>query len=113
MTADLRRFYQVRLSHVETGEEDLYEVADMVALMPRGGAIGEWIGGASAITAEVEAMDRVEYAAIVPHLPKNSKVKPRGYPDGIRAIEAREAIAREKQQRTMRQLRAQRARSRG
>lgn len=88
-------------------------VAHYVAYMPRGGAIGEWLGGTAAISDVVEALRQVEWASVAPHLPKGSKVKPREYPEGIRKQEERDAAKRAQQHRAMRQLREVRRRNRG
>lgn len=61
MTADLRRYYGVRLSDMYAGKEDPLEVADMLANVPRGGAVHQWTGGWGAITSEDEALRRIEY----------------------------------------------------
>lgn len=89
--ADLRRFYNVRLSGIYDGSEDVIEVSNMVAHMPRGGAIGEWLGGPMAVTAEVEALWENTYILTAVNSEKPKKVKPREFPEGIRTIQEREA----------------------
>lgn len=64
------------------GREDVLEVADMAANLPRGGAVGEWFGGALAITGEVEAL--WELSHILAQVNSKKKVKPRAMPDGVR-----------------------------
>lgn len=91
LAADLRRFFGVRLSDVWVGKEDVLEVADYAANLPRGGAVGEWYGGGMAITAEVEAMWEANYLLAVAVAEKPKKVKPRKMPEGIRTVEARAA----------------------
>lgn len=90
----MRRFYGVRLSDMYAGCEGVLEVAAMVAHMPRGGAIGEWFGGALAITAEVEALWEQAYILTVVNSDKPKKVKPRPMPEGVRDREEREAKKR-------------------
>lgn len=104
VTADLRRFYQVRLSDIEIGEEDTLEVAHCAAHLPRGGAVGEWLGGSDAVTAEVEALWAVEFAAYAPHLKSNSNAKPREFPPGVRELERREDKKRQTARRNMRRF---------
>ncbi|MBK0420155.1 hypothetical protein JD276_14045 [Leucobacter sp. CSA1] len=82
VAADLRRFFGVRLSDMYAGVEDVLEVAHMVTHMPRGGAISEWLGGWGAVTAEDEALRRIEYVLIAVNSKK--KPKPPKPPEGVR-----------------------------
>lgn len=65
-----------------TGREDPLEVAHYVAHMPRGGALGAWIGGESAITGEEDMLRWVEHAVWASQSSKPKQVKPRPYPEG-------------------------------
>lgn len=67
------------------GLEDVREVADMAAHLPRGGAVGEWFGGMMAVTAEVEAVWELSYISAMAATDKPKKVKPRPYPEGVRS----------------------------
>lgn len=60
MVADLRRFFGVSLYRMYAGWESVREVADMAANLPRGSAVYEWLGGWGAVSAEDEALRRVE-----------------------------------------------------
>ncbi|KKI20561.1 MULTISPECIES: hypothetical protein [unclassified Leucobacter] len=108
--ADLRRYYSVWLSDMYAGRIDPVEIADCVALVPRGGAIGQWLGKADAVTLEAEILNDVWYAALAPHLGPKSKVKPRELPEGVREMNRKAAAARAKQQSSVAQLQAQRRR---
>lgn len=50
--------------------------------MPRGGAVGEWFGGWGAVTAEDEALRRIEYVLVATNAKK--KPKPPKPPEGVR-----------------------------
>lgn len=77
----------MRMVDVWAGREDVGEVADMIAHVPRGSAIGEWIGGHLAITAEVEAAWETSY--ILAAVNSKKKTKPRPMPEGVRAVKAK------------------------
>lgn len=94
LAADLRRFYGVRLSDMYAGNEDVLEVAHMAAHMPSGGAVGEWYGGAIAVSAEVLAL--WELSHIVAQVNSEKKVKPRAMPEGVRDAEHKRAKALDK-----------------
>jgi hypothetical protein len=79
-------------------------VADCAAHVPRGGAIGQAVGGAMAVTAETEALWGVEYAVVMSAwLGKGQRPKPREYPEGT-------AAQKTKRDRVIAQARAYRAR---
>lgn len=64
------------------GREEVLEVAHMVAHVPRGGAMSEWVGGWVSVTDEGEALRHIEYAIVA----TNSKRKPKrpNPPEGVR-----------------------------
>lgn len=91
--ADLARFYGFTWHDVETGRVPLVSAANCVAHVPRGGAIGEWIGGALAVTAEVEAVMNLTYVSMMAASDKPKKVKRPEFPAGVREQRRREAYA--------------------
>lgn len=102
LAADLRRFFGVRLSDVWVGKEDMLEVAHCAANLPRGSAVSEWYGGWGAISAEDEALRRVEYllqAQMAQAAGKKQRVPEPETPKGIRDVQAR---AKKKQDRMAR-----------
>lgn len=83
MEADLIRFFPgVTLSGMRAGMIPVLTVANCAAHLPRGGAVGEWVGGAMAITAETEAL--WEIAHITAQVNSKKKLKPRPMPEGVR-----------------------------
>lgn len=70
------------------GSESVSDVADWAAHLPRGGAVGEWYGGALAITAETEAMWELTFT--VAQVNSKKKLKPRAMPKGLRDVQASE-----------------------
>jgi hypothetical protein len=82
VAADLRRFYSVRLSDMWTGAEDPEDIATYVRHMPRGGALGVWLGGQSALTGEEDMLRWIEHAVWASQSSKPKRVKPRPYPEG-------------------------------
>lgn len=72
-----------------TGEEDALEVAHYAANLPRGSLIAEWVGGWGAVTAEDEALQRVEYVLVATNAKR--KPKPPKPPVSIRDNEIQEA----------------------
>lgn len=95
----------MRLSDMWAGVESVVEVADLVAHLPRGSAVAEWCGGWGAVTAEEEALRRIEYVLVAVN--SKSKPKPPKPPEGVRDVAAAE---RKKSQR-MAQNRASKARA--
>lgn len=91
------------------GLEEPVEVAHMAVHMPRGGAVGEWFGGPSAITGEVEALWGVELAVARSSTDKPSKVKPPDYPEGVRVAVQKAAKAEAKAEAWLRRREAQAA----
>ncbi|QIK62340.1 hypothetical protein G7068_03295 [Leucobacter viscericola] len=77
------------------GTEDPADIALYVMHMPRGGALGAWLGGASAVTAEEDMLRWVEHAVWASQSSKPKQMKPRDYPEGVQEQEQR--IARIKQ----------------
>lgn len=73
LNADLRRFFGVSLTDMYEGRISVEDVADYSAHLPRGGAVAEWLGGWAAITAEDEALRRIEYVLVA----TNTKRKPK------------------------------------
>lgn len=88
LAADLRRFYGVKLSDVRTGKEDVLEVAAYAANLPRGGAVGEWYGGALAITSETEGLWELAY--ILAQVNSKKRINPREMPKGVREVERKQ-----------------------
>lgn len=82
VAADLRRFYQVRLSDMWLGYEDAREIAAYVQHMPRGGALGAWLGGQMAVSDETDMLRLVEHAIWASQAEHPNKVKLRDYPEG-------------------------------
>lgn len=87
LTADLMRFYQVRLSDVEAGREDALEVANMVAYMPSGGALGGWFGGELALSDEVHALRELTFTVAQVNSKKRLSMPP--LPEGAKSQEER------------------------
>ena len=89
LEADLQRFYQVDLTDMYRGVLSVRRVSVLAAHLPRGSAVGERLGGAAAITAEVEAGWLVEAALYkIQHAKAGSKGKGpemREYPLGVAA----------------------------
>ena len=59
-------------------------IANCIAHVPRGSAIGEYYGGALAITAETEALWEISYLIAKTNAKKPSSVKPRKMPIGVK-----------------------------
>lgn len=78
---------------MRAGLEDVLEVADYAAHLPRGSAMGEWVGGVMAVTPDVEALWEISY--ILAQVNSKKKVKPRTLPEGVREREQREARKRQ------------------
>jgi hypothetical protein len=78
--------------HRDRGRVSIRTVADYAAHMPRGGALGQAVGGHMAVTAETDALWAVEYAVIMSAWGaaggKGKKPKPREYPNGTAAEKA-------------------------
>lgn len=58
------------------GRESVREVADMAANLPRGGVVSEWLGGWGAVTAEEEALRRLEHLMNVRIMQASGKKRP-------------------------------------
>ena len=93
MNADLGRFYGVSLDDFHAQRVSAATVADYAAHMPRGGALGQAVGGRMAVTAETDALWAVEYAVIMSAWGaaggKGKQPKPREYPVGTVEEEAK------------------------
>lgn len=100
VATDLRRFYGISLERAEAGGESLLEVAELVANVPRGGAIREWEGGLGAVSAEAWELAQVGYGLTrLEYQAAGKKTAPPApeLPEGAREVEAREqATARRK-----------------
>jgi len=87
LEADLQRYYQLDLADMYRGILSVRKVSVMAAHLPRGGAVGERLGGAMAITPEVEGSWLVEAALYrVAHAEGGGKGKApemRDYPLGV------------------------------
>lgn len=95
----------MRLSDMWAGVESVVEVADLVAHLPRGSAVAEWCGGWGAVTAEEEALRRIEYVLVAVN--SKSKPKPPKPPEGVRDTERASAErAREVEKKRARKARA-------
>ncbi len=79
------RYYGVRLSDVEAGREDALEVAHMIAHVPAGSAVYEWIGGELAMTDEVSAIRELNFT--VAQVNSTKKLTRPAPPEGIRSRE--------------------------
>ena len=79
------RFYGIDLDDLWSGRRSPRTVANAAAHLPRGGAVGEWVGGPMAVTAEVESTWEVSYVLAQANSKKN--VKPREFPKGVREVE--------------------------
>ena len=85
LNADLQREYGVCLTDMYEGRVRVSDVADYAAYLSRGGAVAEWIGGWGAVTAEEEALRRIEYVLVSANSKKRPKFpKP---PVGAREVE--------------------------
>ena len=85
------RFYGVDLDDLYQGRRSVRAVANAAAHLPRGGAVGEWFGGAFAVTAEVEAL--WENSHILAQVNSKKKLKPRKMPEGERKAQQRSDLA--------------------
>jgi hypothetical protein len=78
---------------MHTGRVSVSAVADYAGNIPRGGAIGQAMGGAMAITAEEDALWSVEHAIVMAAWATNGRSgkqpKRREYPEGTVAEEQR------------------------
>jgi hypothetical protein len=87
LEADLRRFYQVRLVDMYRGEISPREVSVYATNLPRASAVGVRLGGAAAITGEVEASWLLENVMMrIAHSQAGGKGKVpemRDYPLGV------------------------------
>lgn len=87
------------------GEISVREVATYVSYLPRGAMVYQWIGGASAITEEVEASWLVENAIYNSiwnaNGQKGNAPKLRAYPEGLAAQAVKAARARRKAEQFM------------
>lgn len=90
MNADLRRYFGTSLTDMYEGRISVFDVADFAAHLPRGGAVAEWLGGWGAISAEEEALRRVEYVLIATNAKK--KPKPPKPPESLRDKEISERM---------------------
>ena len=61
LNADLQRNYGVCLTDMYEGRIKVSDTADFAVHLPRGGPVSEWFGGWGAITAEDEALRRIEF----------------------------------------------------
>lgn len=71
------------------GREDPLDVAHLVVHMPRGGALGAWLGGPNALSGEEDMLRWVEHAVWASQSSKPKKIKPRAYPEGVHQREER------------------------
>ncbi|UOQ56071.1 hypothetical protein MUN78_10180 [Leucobacter allii] len=68
------------------------DISDFAAHLPRGGAVAQWDGGWGAITAEEEALRRVEWAIVA----VNSKKRPPLPKPPVSVRETERRIAKQK-----------------
>ena len=84
----MQRFYNIDLADMYRGIISIRKVAVLAEHLPRGGAVGERLGGAAAISAEVEAGWLLETAIYkVAHAQAGGKGKApemRDYPLGVK-----------------------------
>jgi hypothetical protein len=62
LEADLQRYYQLDLADMYRGRVSVRKVSVLASHLPRGGAVGQRLGGAAAISEEVEGHWLVEAA---------------------------------------------------
>jgi hypothetical protein len=100
LEADLQRFYQVDLADMYRGRVSVRKVSVLASHLPRGSAVGVRIGGAAAISEEVEGHWLVEAALYrIAHGQAGGKGKApemREYPLGVheQAAKADYALSR-------------------
>jgi hypothetical protein len=87
LEADLQRYYQLDLADMYRGAVSVRKVSVLASNLPRGGAVGVRLGGAAAISEEVEAGWLVETALYkIHHASTGGKGKApemRDYPPGV------------------------------
>ena len=87
LEADLQRYYNVDLADMYRGRVSVRKVSVLAANLPRGGAVGIRVGGAAAVSEEVEGSWLVEAALYrIAHGQAGGKGKPpemREYPLGV------------------------------
>ena len=105
MEADLQRFYQVDLADMYRGRVSPRKIAVFAVNLPRGSAVGQHMGGASAVTDEVDALWSVEHALfLVAHAQGGGKGKEparREYPPAAHEQQAKEQKALSRAERFM------------
>lgn len=96
----MRRFYQVKLVDMYAGVETVRHVAVLVQFLPRGASTRQMLGGAGAITEEVESLWMVEHTINTVGFrlarAKGKEPEPRDYPLGVLEQEkkAKHAVSR-------------------
>ena len=99
LNADLQRVYGLCLTDMYEERASVLDVADFAVNLPRGGAVSEWFGGWGSITAEEEALRRVEFTLVAVNSGKKKPPLPSA-PQGLRDIElGRKAKAHRQAQR--------------
>ena len=87
LEADLQRYYQVDLADMYRGRVSPRRVSVLATNLPRASAVGVRLGGATAISGEVEASWLLENAVLrIAHAQAGGKGKPpemREYPLGV------------------------------
>lgn len=99
LNADLRREYGLCLTDMYEGRIGVLDVADFSVHLRRGSLVSEWFGGWGAISAEEEAMRRIEYAIVAVNAGKKlppAIVPPKGLRDAdiAQRKKARGAVAK-------------------
>lgn len=89
------------------GVELVGEVADYAANLPRGGAVGQWLGGDRAITDEVESLWLIERAVYATNAEKPEKVQTREYPIGAREVAVKKELVESRAERFRREFLAE------
>ena len=94
MNADLGRFYGISLDDMDSGRVSIRTVADYAAHMPRGGAVGQAVGGAMAVSPEADAVRAVVHSLNLLMWQnagaKGKQPEPIPYPEGTAAEKAKQ-----------------------
>lgn len=78
------------------GRATVLDIADFAVNLPRGGAVSAWFGGWGSITAEEEALRRLEFTLIAINSSKKKPPLP-APPQGLRDVELKRRVKARKQ----------------
>lgn len=96
------QYFGIDLDDLWSGRKSIRAVSSAAAHLPRGGAVGEWLGGEIAISKEVAAL--WENTHVLAQANSEKKIKPRPMPEGIRDAERKreQALAKARRYRAKR-----------